>query len=83
MKNKKKKSKKRGEEDESEATKEMVKLSDIKVSNPLKIDDFRRTTSSLAEAVKVKEGTFAESMRQASRAFNREEIKNMNLTAPS
>ena len=38
----------------------MIKKSDILASNPLKIDDFKKTTSILAEAVKVKEGAFAE-----------------------
>ena len=42
-KNEPKKSKKRREE-ELQAAKEMIKRSDIRVSNPLKIDDFKRTT---------------------------------------
>lgn len=44
----------------------MVKRSDIKASNLLKIEDFKKKTSKLAEAVKVKEGAYEHSMRQAS-----------------
>jgi hypothetical protein len=40
------------------AAQEMIKRSDIKVSNPLKIEEFRRTTSKYAEGVKVKEESF-------------------------
>jgi hypothetical protein len=58
----------------------MIKRSNVLASNPVKIDDFKRTTSSLAEAVKVKEGTFAAQMREASRIYKREDINNMNLT---
>jgi hypothetical protein len=57
----------------------MIKRSNVLASNPVKIDDFKRTTSSLAEAVKVKEGTFAAQMRQASRAYKRDDINKMNL----
>jgi hypothetical protein len=57
----------------------MIKRSNVLASNPVKIDDFKRTTSSLAEAVKVKEGTFAAQMRQASRAYKREDVNKMNL----
>ena len=58
-----KKDKKRREE-ELAAAKEMIKRSDIKVSNALKIDDFKRSTAEIP--VKVKEGAFASHMRQAS-----------------
>lgn len=52
------KKERRRKEEELEAAKEMIKRSDIKVSNPLIINDFKRTTSNLAEGVKVKEGAF-------------------------
>ena len=68
-----KKSKKRREE-ELQAAKEMIKRSDIRVSNPLKIDDFKRATSNLGEGLIVKEGAFAEQMREASRVFKRQDI---------
>ena len=57
----------------------MIKRSNLLASNPVKIDDFKRTTSTLAEAVKVKEGAFASQMRQASRVYKRENFINMNL----
>jgi len=38
----------------------MIKRSDILVSNPLKINDFKRATSNLGEGMIVKEGAFAE-----------------------
>jgi hypothetical protein len=66
---------------EEETAKDLIKQSDIRVSNPLKINDFKKSTSNLAEGVKVKEGAFAESMRQASRAFKRKEILDLKLNS--
>jgi hypothetical protein len=54
----------------------MVKMSDIKASNPLKIEDLKKTNSKQGDGTTtlVKEGAFAASMRHASQAFKREEI---------
>ena len=41
----------------------MIKRSNLLASNPVKIDDFKRNTFNLAEAVKVSEDAYAAQMR--------------------
>jgi len=55
----------------------MIKRSNLLASNPVKIDDFKRNTFNLAEAVKVSEDAYAAQMRQASRVYKREEFNKL------
>lgn len=54
---------------EEEEAMDFIKMSDIKASNPLSIENTKRTESNLMEKIKVSEGTFQASMRQASTHF--------------